>query len=45
MGTPTRTGGSPGTPLVNMTPLSAWMIVSIARTPLLAFAPKPLIEQ
>ena len=40
-----RIGGSSGEPLVSMAPLSAWMIVSMARTPGLASAPNPLIEQ
>jgi hypothetical protein len=38
-------GGSSGLPLLNITPLKAWMIVSIARTPGSVPAPKPLIEQ
>ena len=46
-GTPTRTGGSPGAPDVIISPLSAWMMLSIARpVPVAAgVAPKPEIEQ
>ena len=45
IGTPIRIGGSSGEPLVSMAPLSAWMMVSMARTPGLPPAPNPLIEQ
>ncbi len=45
IGRPNRTGASPGSPAVIMTPLSAWMIVSIALpSPGTPCAPKPLIE-
>ena len=46
IGKPTRTGGSAACPEVYITPLSAWMMVSIA-LPSSAppVDPKPLIEQ